>query len=88
MDVERLEQWVLNCPLQELVFQHASSFYTLWNDPAKPAWWTITDMTNERCVRHSQKVRGLNHAVTLIEHLYPDFYAWLAWRFPNDGKLP
>lgn len=84
MDLERLEQWVLRCPLQELVFRSESGIYMLGNFHTKPAWWSIRHELNGLPVQNSYQVRGLKAAVSLIEQIYPEFYAWLLMTFPSS----
>jgi hypothetical protein len=81
MDLERLEWRVLSYPLQELRVELASGIYTLGNDPAKPAWWSIMHEPS----RQFYKERRLKNMIALIEQTYPDLYAWLV-RFSHDGE--
>jgi hypothetical protein len=86
MDVERLGQYVLRCPLQELEFRHESDVYVLGNSLTKPAWWDVMYARYEATglvVLGQYKRRGLNNTLSLIEQFYPDFYSWLVLTFPK-----
>ena len=85
MDLERVEQYVVRCPLQELEYHHASGVYTLGNSHTKPAWWSIGYRATEHSPWALQTCRGLTTAMALIEQKYPVFYAWLVCRFPDTS---
>ena len=86
MDLERLEQSVLRCPLQELEFRHASGVYLLGNVPTKPAWWSVGYQAPGRTSWEWSEARGLRTVITLIEQVYPELYAWLVFSFPGEGE--
>lgn len=86
MDCERLEDAVLRCPLAELEFHHASGAYTLGNSVTKPAWWSVRYEPSSGASPTSFGVRGLHTALTLIERMYPQWYAWLLATFPAEGE--
>ena len=84
MDVERVEQYVLRCPLQELEFRHASGVYVLGKSHTKPAWWSVGYRATEQSAWAWSPYRGLKAAVALIEQTYPVWYAWLVLRFERE----
>ena len=84
MDWERLEQFVLRCPLQELVFRNEVDIYALGNDCTKPAWWDVTHATVGESGTKTYRTRGLKDMVNLTEQVYPDFYSWLLARFSAE----
>lgn len=86
MDFERLEQWVLRCPLQEFTFRDESGEYVFGNLPTRPAWWTLGYRPDGQSAWTWHRVRGLKQIITMIEQRYPAFYAWLLLRFPDNGK--
>ena len=86
MDLERIEQYVLRYPLQELEFRHASGVYLLGNVPTKPAWWSVGYKATEQSSWEWYEARGLRTIITLIEQAYPELYAWLVFRFPGEGE--
>ncbi|HEV2580786.1 MAG TPA: hypothetical protein VGT44_08035 [Ktedonobacteraceae bacterium] len=77
MDLERLEQRVLRCPLQELALRDETGCYVFGNDPVKPAWWYVGHQPIGGTWDFAQ-VRGLNNVVILVEQRYPALYTWLA----------
>jgi hypothetical protein len=85
MDFERLEQWVLRCPLQELVFRDESGVYVLGNFHTKPAWWYVRYEPRGILSPDVHERRGLKRLVSMIEQSYPVFYTWLLLTFP-EGK--
>ena len=86
MDFERLQQYVLRLLLQELEFRNESDVYVLWNFHTKPAWWYVGHESIGLASRDFYESRGLENVVSLIEQLYPDFYAWLFVTFHRDMK--
>jgi len=87
MDLERVEQYVLRCPIQELEFRHASGVYVLGNVPTKPAWWSVGHQATGQLLWDWYTCRGLRTVITLIEQTYPEFYVWLVFRFPEEGTI-
>jgi len=85
MDLERVEQYVLRCPLQELEFRHATGVYLLGNLHTKPAWWSVGYQAPGQLLWEWHTCRGLHTVVTFIEQTYPEWYAWLVLRFPKEG---
>jgi len=81
MDFERLEQFVLRCPLQELEFRDESGIYVLGNSHTKPAKWSIRHDPVGLFMGKTYEVRGLKTVVSMIEQAYPSFYAWLLLHF-------
>jgi len=81
MDVERLEQYVSRCPLQQVEFRNEEGLYTLSKSHAKPAWWCVRFEAHGFSSPTNHDVRDLQSTVTLIEKMYPDFYAWLVSTF-------
>lgn len=77
MNVEQFEQYVSDCPLQQLEFHHEEGLYTLSKSHVKPAWWCVRFEASWLSSSTNHDVRGLENTVTLIEKMYPDFYAWL-----------
>lgn len=86
MDVERLEQHVFRCPLQELEFRNEAGVYVLGNVHTKPAWWFVRHEPTGLSSQNLYKDRGLKNVINMMKQLYPDFYAWLAFTFPEDEK--
>lgn len=86
MDLERLEQSVLRCPLQELEFRSALGVYLLGNLPTKPAWWCVGYQALGQLSWEWYTCRGLKTLITMIEQVYPELYAWLVVRFPGEGE--
>ncbi len=84
MDLERLEQWVLRCPLQELTFRDASGVYVFGMFHSRPAWWFVRYKSGERSAWTVYEVRGLTQVIQVIEQRYPALYAWLVGLFPAD----
>ncbi|HZU65893.1 MAG TPA: hypothetical protein VFA09_01335 [Ktedonobacteraceae bacterium] len=84
MDWERVEQYVLRCPLQELVFRTDGEVYILGNDPTRPAWWHVRHEVIGVYLLETCERRGFKDILTLIEHRYPEFYAWLLCRFSEE----
>lgn len=85
MDFERLEQFVLRCPLQELEFRNESGVYVLGNSYTKPAWWSVRYEPIGSSTRETYEDRGLKNVVNMIEQVYPNFYAWLLLHFSQGG---
>ena len=81
MDLERLEQFVLRCPLQELEFRNESEIYVLGNFHTKPAKWFVRYELIGLSTREMSEDRGLKNVINLIEQTYPNFYAWLLLHF-------
>lgn len=86
MDLERLEQYVSRCPCQELELRTESGVYVLGNCIIKPAWWYTAFQPSWPSSMSVFKRRGLNPIISIIEHMYPDFYAWLLFTFPKCGE--
>lgn len=87
MNLERIEQYVLRCPLQELEFQHVSGVYMLGNLPTKPAWWMVRYKANGWSSWDVYEGRGLKTVIIMIEQVYPELYAWLVFRFSEEGII-
>ena len=85
MDVERLEQFVLRCPLQELELRNESGVYALGNSHTKPAKWFVRHEPAGSFTRETYEGRGLNTVLNMIEQTYPDFYSWLLLHFSQGG---
>ena len=85
MDFERLEQFVLRCPLQELEFRNESGVYVLGNSHTKPAQWFIRHEPTGLPTRETYEGRGLKNVINVIEQTYPDFYSWLLLHFSQGG---
>ena len=85
MDVERLEQFVLRCPLQELELRNELGVYVLGNSHTKPARWFVRHEPAGLSTRETYEGRGLNNVLNMIEQTYPDFYAWLLLHFSQGG---
>jgi len=86
MDVERLEQYVSRCPLQLLEFRNEEGVYILSKSHVKPAWWCVRFEASWLSLLTNHDVRGLENTVTLIEQMYPDFYAWLVPTFSHSVR--
>jgi hypothetical protein len=81
MDFERLEQFVLRCPLQELEFRNELGVYVLGNSYTKPAQWFVRHELTGLSTRETYEGRGLKNVLNVIEQTYPDFYSWLLLHF-------
>ena len=81
MDVERVEQFVQRCSLQELEHRNGLGVYVLGNSYTKPARWYVRHEPAGSCRRGTYESRGLNNVLDMIEQTYPDFYAWLLLHF-------
>lgn len=85
MDLERLEQFVLRCPLQELLFWDDSGVYVLGNEHARSAWWYVGYRPNGSFQDIWYEGRGLRQALEVIEQCHPKFSAWLLLMFSENG---